>query len=138
MDKTEFLKLLNEDLESEYRSIIQYTQHVSSIKGAKYQNIIDEMRTHLNQELDHALILAQQIDFLGGTPSTNVADFPAVKDADRALKQDLGLEQRQLQRYRERVRQANELGLPDIAEALAPLLRETQDHVHDLRTAINA
>jgi bacterioferritin len=138
MNKTEFLKLLNEDLESEYRSIVQYIQHVSSIKGARYQNIVDEMRTHLNQELDHALILAQQIDFLGGTPSTNVADFPAIEDADKALRQDLNLEQRQLERYRERVKQAGELGLPDLAEALAPLLRETQDHVQDLRTAINA
>jgi bacterioferritin len=138
MNRTEFLKLLNEDLESEYRSIVQYIQHVSSIKGAEYQSIIDEMRTHLNQELDHALILAQQIDFLGGTPSTNVADFPAIEDADKALKQDLSLERRQLERYRERVDQANDLGLPDIAEALAPLLRETQHHVQDLRAAINA
>ena len=138
MDKNEFLNLLNEDLESEYRSIIQYVQHVSSIKGAKYQNIIDEMRTHLNQELDHALILARQIDFLGGTPSTSVTDFPAIKDADKALRQDLKLEQRQLQRYRDRVEQANDLGLPDIAEALAPLLKETQDHVRDLRSAIGA
>ena len=138
MNRTEFLKLLNEDLESEYRSIVQYIQHVSSIKGAQYQNIIDEMRTHLNQELDHALILAQQIDFLGGTPSTNVADFPTIDDADKALKQDLSLERRQLERYRERVDQANDLGLPDIAEALAPLLRETQNHVQDLRAAINA
>ena len=137
MSKNEFLKLLNDDLESEYRSIVQYVQHVNSIKGAKYQNIIEEMRTHLNQELHHALVLAEQIDFLGGTPSTNVPEFPAVEGPREALMQDLNLEERQLERYRKRVEQANDLGLPDMAEALAPLLKQTQDHVHDLRTALD-
>jgi bacterioferritin len=137
MNRQKFLKLLNEDLESEYRSIIQYIQHVNSISGAKYQNVIDEMRTHLNQELDHALVLAKQIDFLGGTPSTSVADFAPIEEAEDALKEDLNLEERQLSRYRQRVEQANELGLPDLAEALAPLLKETQDHVHELRTALS-
>jgi bacterioferritin len=126
MKKQEFMNLLNEDLESEYRSIIQYIQ-----------NVIDEMREHLGQELEHALVLARQIDFLGGTPSTHVADFPQIAEPEKALQQDLDLEEKQLQRYRARVEQANELGLPDTAEALSPLLRQTQDHVHELRSAID-
>ena len=137
MDKQELIKLLNEDLESEYRSIVQYIQHVNSIRGAEYQNVVDEMRTHLAQELDHALVLAKQISFLGGTPSTHVADFSAIEDPESALEQDLRLEEGQLARYRKRVEQANELGLPDLAEALSPLLKETQDHVHDLRSALD-
>ncbi len=42
----------------------------------------------------------------------------------------------QLQRYRDRVQEANELGLPDVAEALRPLLTETQEHVRDLQAAL--
>jgi bacterioferritin len=38
--------------------------------------------------------------------------------------------------YRERFEQAEELGLPDVAEALRPLLEQTQDHVRDLRGAL--
>jgi bacterioferritin len=136
MSKVEFLELLNGDLESEYRSIVQYIQHVNSIKGAEYQSIIEELRKHLSQELEHALVLAEQIDFLGGTPSTDVATCPATTDPAKALKQDLNLESKQLERYRQRVEQANELGLPDTAEALAPLLMQTQDHVKDLRSAL--
>lgn len=136
MSKIEFLELLNGDLESEYRSIIQYIQHVNSIKGAEYQGIVEELRKHLSQELEHALVLAEQIDFLGGTPSTEVATCPATTDPAKALKQDLNLESEQLERYRKRVEQANELGLPDTAEALAPLLMQTQDHVKDLRSAL--
>lgn len=136
MSKDEFLKLLNEDLQTEYQSIVQYIQHVNSIKGAQYQNIIDEMRSHLKQELEHALVLAEQIDFLGDVPSTSVPAVRGMTDPDQAMRDDLALEERQLERYRARVEQAGDLGLPDVAEALTPLLTQTQDHVHDLRTAL--
>ena len=96
------------------------------------------MRSHLSEELEHALVLANQIDFLGGVPSTAVSDFEPESEPKEALIQDLKLEEVQLRRYRERVDQATELGLPDTAEALAPLLKQTQDHVHDLRSALAA
>ncbi|WP_061292359.1 ferritin-like domain-containing protein [Herbidospora cretacea] len=136
MDKQAFIALLNEDLESEYRSIVQYTQHAATIKGAQYQPIVEEMRAHLTQELEHASALAQQIDFLGGVPSVRVPSIPDTPDSAAALQLDLELEETQLVRYRERVEQAIELGLPDVAEALRPLLQQTQDHVMDLQGAL--
>ena len=138
MDKQRFLKLLNEDLSSEYQSIVQYVQHTATVKGAQYHSIVEELTTHLSQELQHALTLAQQIDFLGGTPTVAVPDVPDVADGAAALRADLELEQRQLDRYRQRVADAGELGLPDVAEALKPLLTQTQDHVADLRDALGA
>ena len=56
-------------------------------------------------------------------------EIPDCPDGAAALKSDLELEERRLQRYRDRVAEANELGLPDVAEALRPLLTPTQDHV---------
>jgi bacterioferritin len=55
-----------------------------------------------------------------------------------ALKLDLELEERQLERYRERIEQAVELSLRDVAEALRPLLSQTQEHVRDLQSAVGA
>lgn len=136
MDTQAFIALLNEDLESEYRSIVQYTQHAATIKGAEYQPIVEEMKAHLTQELEHASALAQQIDFLGGVPSVRVPSIPDTPDSAAALRLDLELEETQLVRYRERVEQAIELGLPDVAEALRPLLQQTQDHVMDLQGAL--
>ena len=136
MDQQSFISLLNEDLESEYRSIVQYTQHTTTIKGAEYQSIIEELKAHLHQELEHATTLAEQISFLGGIPSVTVPEIPSVPDGAEALQLDLDLEETQLQRYRERVSQAVELGLPDVAEALRPLLQQTQDHVIDLQGAL--
>jgi bacterioferritin len=136
MERKEFVDLLNEDLSTEYQSIVQYTQHIATIKGAKYQALVEELRTHVGQELNHAMVLADQIDFLGGVPTVHVPTISNQPDEDVALRLDLELEQGQLQRYRDRVAQANELGLPDVAEALKPLLTQTQDHVMDLQSAL--
>jgi bacterioferritin len=136
MDNKEFIELLNEDLSTEYQSIVQYTQHIATIKGAQYQALIEELRKHVAQELTHAMTLADQVDFLGGVPTVAVPDIANEPDDDAALRLDLALESSQLQRYRDRVAQAGELGLPDVAEALKPLLTQTQDHVVDLRTAL--
>jgi len=136
IDKATFVDLLNQDLSTEYQSIVQYTQHIATIKGARYQALITELRSHVGQELNHASILADQIAFLGGVPTVEVPAITSEPDEDAALRQDLDLETRQLQRYRDRVAQANDLGLPDVAEALKPLLTQTQDHVMELQTAL--
>jgi bacterioferritin len=136
MDRAKLVELLNEDLELEYRSIVQYVTHIATLKGAEYQSTLDELSIHVTQELEHALTLARQIDFLGGAPSTELPPVPRSLDSREALAQDNELESAQLDRYRERVAQADELGLPDVAESLAPLLQQTQEHARDLRAAL--
>jgi bacterioferritin len=136
MDQNALVALLNEDLALEYKSIVQYVQHIASIKGAQYQATLDELGVHLKQELDHAITLARQIDFLGGVPGTLVPKVENMTEPRAALQADLALEEGQLERYRERVEQATELGLPDVAETLAPLLQQTQEHARDLRAAL--
>lgn len=136
MNVEELVSALNSDLESEYRSIVQYVQHAAVIKGAEHLATIDELRRHLTQELSHAQILAEQVDFLGGVPTTSVQPATSATDARTALESDLELEKDQLTRYRERFKQAEELGLADVAEALRPLLEQTQEHVRDLETIL--
>jgi bacterioferritin len=127
---------LNEDLRLEFQSIVQYVQHVATITGPEYTSTVDELKIHLGQELSHAMTLAEQVAFLGGTPETTVGTVPQVADSHGALRADLELEEHQLDRYRTRVEQANAAGLPDVAEALRPLLTETQEHVRDLKAAL--
>jgi len=136
VDTTAFIELLNDDLETEYQSIVQYVQHIAIVTGAEYMNTIAELRQHLTQELQHATTLAEQVNFLGAVPATHVPEVAAHVDTKAALHADLDLEVRQLERYRERVQQAEELGLVDVAEALRPLLTQTQEHVRDLQTAL--
>ncbi|HEY1620126.1 MAG TPA: ferritin-like domain-containing protein [Streptosporangiaceae bacterium] len=134
--RNEFVQKLNADLSTEFQSIVQYVQHSATIKGPEYGSVVTEMAQHLGQELEHAKTLATQVDFLGGTPTVTVPDIPDCPDGTAALKADLDLEERQLNRYRDRVAEAAELGLPDVAEALRPLLAQTQEHVIDLQNAL--
>jgi bacterioferritin len=136
VDKDALVELLNQDLAMEFRSIVQYVQHFAIVKGPEYQGAIMVLQPHLQQELHHATVLAEQIDFLGGIPTTRVPDVPSESETEAGFKLDLELEERQLAGYRERVEQAEEAGLPDVAEALRPLLEQTQDHVRDLRSVL--
>jgi len=136
MDKEAFIEMLNEDLSTEYQSIVQYVQHIAVITGAEYLSTVDELKVHVNQEVSHATTLAEQVDFLGGVPTVDVAPVTCATEAKAALEADLALETRQLERYRERVQQANDLGLADVSEALRPLLTQTQEHVRDLQAAL--
>jgi bacterioferritin len=136
LDTESFVTALNEDLQTEYQSIIQYINHAATISGAEFLSVVDELKVHLQQELGHAQILAEQVSFLGGAPTTDVAAVEVGQDNRGALAADLRLETNQLERYRERFAQANDLGLADVAEALRPLLEQTQEHVRDLQAAL--
>ena len=127
---------LNEDLRMEFQSIVQYVAHVATITGPEYTSTVDELKVHLTQELAHASTLAEQVAFLGGVPATSVPEAVAAPSSEAALQADLDLETAQLERYRVRVQQATEMELPDVAEALRPLLTQTQEHVRDLQAAL--
>lgn len=100
MDRESFVEALNQDLTTEFQSIVQYVQHTASIGGAENLSIVDELKIHLGQELEHAKVLAEQISFLEGTPTTVVAEVPRWTDSRAALRADLDLETDQLERYR--------------------------------------
>jgi len=55
MDTSTFIERLNEDLGTEYQSIVQYIQHITTIKGPEHHSITEEMDNHLVQELQDAL-----------------------------------------------------------------------------------
>jgi bacterioferritin len=60
----------------------------------------------------------------------------AAQDNRGAVAADLRLETGQLERHREWFGEGNELRLADAAEALRPLLEQTQEHVRDLQSAL--
>ena len=112
METKDLIELLNGDLETEFQSIVQYVRHVATISGPEYMSTVDELKIHLGQELQHATTLAEQVSFLGGEPSTALPAVADTADSRGALEADLDLETHQLERYRERVQQATDLGWP--------------------------
>ena len=99
-------------------------------------NIAAELETHAGEELAHALIIAKQIDYLGGMP---VAIAKPVKTSDKPvdmLKFDLDNENQTIARYRQRVRQCEALGEYAMAEQIREILIQEQDHQIALATAL--
>ena len=66
--RQDLIDLLNEDLSREYQAIIAYVNYSQVLKGAQYMSIAKELEVHAAEELSHALIIASQIDYLGGMP----------------------------------------------------------------------
>ena len=130
------LELLNMDLELEYSAAIQYINHAAVMTGAAYGDIIKEIKIHANEEVQHAMILADQIDYLGGSPSVVVGKIRTSKANDEMLQQDLDGEEDAIRRYKVRVEQAEGLKEFALAQQLRAILAAEQEHAMDLKQAL--
>jgi bacterioferritin len=135
-DRQALIASLNEDLSREYQAIIAYVVYSQVLKGAAYMSIATELETHAKEELDHALIIAKQIDYLGGTPTVSPKPVKLAEKAEALLRFDLENETETIRQYRERVRQCEALGEFAMAEHIREILKDEQDHQIDLATAL--
>src|ERR1700686_3521585 len=129
-------ELLNEDLSREYQAIIAYVVYSQVLKGAQYMNIADQLAIHAKQELDHALIISRQIDYLGKMPTVQPRPVRTSEDAKEMLRFDLANENETIRNYRERIGQCEALGEFALAEQIRQILVDEQDHQIDLATAL--
>ena len=135
-NKEGIIKGLNEDLAREYKAIIQYVVFSSTLKGAEYGDIAEQLKEHASQELAHALEVARQIDYLGGDPTVKSKEVEYSDDSKTMLEIDLRAEQETIKNYRDRIRQAESSGEFALSEALRDIIRQEQDHEIDLRDAL--
>jgi len=134
--REDLIDLLNQDLAREYQAIIAYVTYSQVIKGAKYMAIAQELELHAAAELRHALIIAKQIDYLGGQPTVVAKQVRTSDQPEEMLRFDLDNENETVRNYRERVRQCEALNEFALAEHLRKILVEEQDHQIDLATAL--
>ena len=134
--RSELIHKLNEDLSREYQAIIAYVVYSQALKGAEYMNIAKELETHAAEELSHALTIAKNIDYLGGMPTNSPQPVKLTDDAKEMLRADLQNESDTIRAYRERLKQCEALEEYGIAEDIREILRQEQEHLVDLATAL--
>ena len=134
--RQELIGLLNEDLSREYQAVISYVVYSQAIKGAQFMNIAAELEKHAAEELNHALLIAKQVDYLGGMPTTTPQPVRTSEKAEEMLRFDLESENETIRNYRIRVRQCEALGEFAVAEHIRDILVEEQDHQIALATAL--
>jgi bacterioferritin len=136
VSRDELAKLLNEDLAREYQAIIAYVVYSQVLKGPEYMNIADQLEQHAKQELQHALTLSRQIDYLGQMPTVTPKPVKTSENARELLRFDLNNENETVRNYRERIRQCEALGEFAMAEQIRQILVQEQDHQIALATAL--
>jgi bacterioferritin len=136
ISREQLIFLLNEDLAREYQAIISYVVYSQVLKGAANMTIAQELEKHAKEELDHALIIAKQIDYLGGTPTVSTVPVKMSTDDQELLRLDLNNENETIRNYRERVVQCEALGEYAMAEQIRAILVQEQEHQIDLATAL--
>ena len=99
-------------------------------------NIAGELEKHAGEELQHALTIAKQIDYLGGMPTVTPKPVKTSEKAEDMLRFDLDNENETIRNYRERVRQCEALGEYALAEHIREILVQEQEHQIDLATAL--
>ena len=130
------IDLLNQDLAREFQAIIAYVNYSQVLKGAAYMNIAAELEKHAAEELSHALILSNQIDYFGGMPITVPKPVKTSEKAEDMLRFDLDNENETIRQYRRRIKQCDELGEFATAEHIREILLDEQDHQISLATAL--
>ena len=133
---TNLINALNEDLSREYQAIIAYIVYSNVLSGAQWMNIAAELKLHAVEELQHALIIADQIDYLGGMPTATAKEVKLSDKPEDMIRFDLDNETETIKNYRERVKQAEALGHYALAEKLRKIISQEQEHQHDLATAL--
>ena len=136
VSRSELIELLNQDLAREYQAIIAYVVYSQVLKGAEFMNIAGELEKHAAQELNHALIVAKQIDYLGGMPTVEPKIVRTSEKAEQMLQFDLENETETIRHYRERVRQCEELSEYAMGEQIREILIDEQDHQIALATSL--
>ena len=136
VNRPKLIELLNGDLAREYQAIIAYVTYSQVLKGAAYMSIAQELTKHASEELAHAITVAKQIDYLGGTPTVKAEPVKTSEDAEQMLRFDLENENATVRNYRERVKQCEALGEYALAEEIREILRQEQEHQIDLATAL--
>jgi bacterioferritin len=134
--REQMIQLLNEDLAGEYQAIIAYTVYSQVLKGASYTDIARELELHAAEELEHAIKIARQIDYLGGMPGVTPKPVKTSSDPVAMLRADLENERTTVGRYRERIHQAEAMGEFALSETLRAIIVQEQEHEIDLAAAL--
>jgi bacterioferritin len=134
--REQMVELLNDDLAREYQAIIAYVAYSQIMKGAAYTDIARELEKHAGEELSHALQIAKQIDYLGGTPVVVPKPVKLSDKPEELLRFDLENERETVAHYRVRIRQAETMGEYALSETLRKIISQEQEHEIDLADAL--
>jgi len=106
------------------------------LTGPEYTAVINELLEHAQEEHEHAVILSDFIQYLGGIPTVEVATRLTSLNNAEMLRQDLQAEYDAIRRYLQRIEQLETLHLYDSAQKIRNIVVVEQEHAIDLEKTL--
>jgi len=123
---------LNEDLAHEYQAIISYLLYSRLVSGPLRPELSAFLEGEIQDELEHAKFLAHKIVALGGTPTTQPAEVVLSEDNRELIQLALQAEKETIERYTQRIKQADAAGEVGLRVDLEQIVAEETKHKEDL------
>jgi bacterioferritin len=143
-DKDTVIRILNEVLATEIVCVLRYKRHYYMATGIHAQSVAEEFLEHAREEQEHADIVAERINQLGGEPNFNpegMADrshsqYIEGKTLLDMVREDLVAERIAVESYSEIIRY---LGNDDPSTRLAmeQILSKEEEHADDMKKLLD-
>jgi bacterioferritin len=131
--KEEFIRGLNEDLAAEWGTVIRYTYQASKSFGLIGAELREILQKEVQDELGHATFLTDIIIDLGGEPTTTPKEFAKPESLKAMLELDLEMELKDIENYKRRAKQAEQLGEVELKVKLEEIAADEAGHARELR-----
>jgi len=131
LDTKKLIALMNEGLEMEYASYIQYVTQAAITRGPYAEALMARFEEIASDEAEHAKILRSRIVALGGTPTWKVGEIQIHADSLKAIHINLRYERDTVKFYQTLI---NQIPHDEVIlyEAIEHILQDSQEHVEEL------
>ena len=123
---------LNEDLANEYTAVITYLLFSRLASGPLRPHLAEFFEGEIADELGHAKLLSHKIVALGGEPTSQPKPVTMSHDNREMLQIALRAEMDTIDRYKQRIKQADALGDVGLRVDLENLISDETRHKEDI------
>ena len=128
---------LNEDLAHEYQAMISYLLYAKLVHGAPRLELAEFFEAEIADEQGHASLLAAKIIALGGKPTTKPAEVKLPQDNRGMLEASLQAEKDTIERYTQRIEQAEAAGELGLKIDLEDIVSDETKHKEDMERILH-
>ncbi|BCB97013.1 bacterioferritin [Dissulfurispira thermophila] len=128
MASKELLEKLNEAIAREMQVSIQYMWQHIMVKGINAQSIGPIFRQIAIAEMMHAELIAERLDYLGGTPTTKPAPIDIGKSAKDMLEIDKKAEEDAIAMYKDIIKLAEKESDYTTKKLFEQILADEENH----------
>jgi len=139
------IKILNEALATELVCVLRYKYHSIAAQGIHSEAVKEEFATHSRDEAEHAEMIAERINQLGGKPNFNPdglltrssTQYVEGDNLVSMIEENLVAERIAIETYREMIRYFANRD-PTTRQMLEKILAKEEEHANDMQDLLVA